>query len=153
MTLTAGGVEVIKNDAQLVRTVLRPVITDADLYRRHTDLASHLVGTGLTSYEGYIEEAWIEVESRLEMQGRRPFLVMSPEAMRSPHLYGTLKLICRDFAGTGSPDNKWAVLAEHYEDQESKSWSDLNFIYDEDNTGIEDGVSRTSSRPTLWLGS
>jgi hypothetical protein len=153
LTMPDGEVHGLRQNASLVRFLLYPVITDADLYRRHTDLASHLVGTGLTSYEGYIQEAWIEVESRLEMQGRRPFLVMSPEAMRSPHLYGTLKLICRDFAGTGSPDNKWAVLADHYDSEEMKSWADLNFIYDEDNTGEADGVSRTDAKPTLWLGS
>lgn len=152
LTMPDAGVHGFRQNASLVRFRLYPVITDADLYRRHTDLAAHLP-SGLSSYEPYIEEAWVEVESRLEMQGRRPFLVLSPEALRSVHLYGALKIICRDFAGTGAADNKWTMLAEHYEEQEEKSWTGVNFIYDQDNDGRDDARKRRGGLTSLWLGS
>lgn len=152
LTMPDGGDHAFRQNASLVRFRLYPVITDADLLRRHTDLAAHMPA-GLSSYEPYIEEAWVDVESRLEMQGRRPNLVLSPEALRAVHLYGTLKIICRDFAGTGAADNKWTMLAEHYEEQAEKSWAGVNFIYDEDNDGREDGSKRRGGLTSLWLGS
>lgn len=137
-------------DASLVRVRLNPVITDLDLVARHSDLAALRPST-MTSYQGYIDEAWRDIVGRLESVGRRPYLVISPEALRPIHLYRTLSMVFRDFGGTGDPENKWNALAEYYEKQYSQAWSTLSLVYDERNTG--DGVAnrRIAVQPTVWL--
>ena len=140
-----------RQDAALVRVRLAPVIADADLLARHSDLNAYLPSSSSTGWEVWILEAWREVVARLEMKGRRPYLVISPEALRPVHLFTALAIICRDLSGGGDEDNKWARLAEHYGHDAESAWASLNFIYDEDDSGAEDSSGRTSGTPSVWL--
>lgn len=141
-----------RQSGALVRALLYPVITDADLLRRHSDLDSHLE-SGTNSFEDYIEEAWVGVQSRLVEMGRRPYLIISPEALRNVHLFETLEVICTDFAGDGDPSNKWTMLAEKYRSEAETAWARVNFEYDEDDDGDSDGGKRTSGVTSVWMGS
>ena len=140
---------VYRQDAALCRIRLAPVVTDADLLARHTDLTS-LRPSSLASYEGYIAEAWRDLVGRLEGMGRRPYLIISPEALRPIHLATTLAIIFRDFAGTGDPANKWAALAQQYADAAESAWSRLTLVYDETDSGRADATRRRGPT-TMWL--
>lgn len=134
LVMPDGHTHLFRQDGALVRVRLSPVITDADLLARHTDLTS-LRPAALSSYQGYIDEAWRDVLGRLEAAGRRPYLVISPEALRQVHLFTTLELIFRDFAGSGDPTNKWTMLAEHYSKEGERAWANLSLVYDETDSG------------------
>ena len=149
LTMPDGYVHVLRQDAALVRVRLAPVITDADLLARHTDL-TNLRPANQSSYQGYIDEAWRDVLGRLEAAGRRPYLVISPEALRPVHLFTTLELIFRDFAGSGDPTNKWTMLAEHYSKEGERGWAHLSLVYDETDSGTG-SARRRQGMTSMWL--
>jgi len=149
LTMPDTNVHVFAQDGALVRHTLHPVITDLDLTARHSDLNSYLP-SGTTSWEGWILEAWREVVGRLEGEGRRPELVISPEALRPVHQSITLALICRDLSGAGDANNKWAALAEHYDQKARDAWGSLSLIYDEGQTG-QGNQTRRRGVTSVWL--
>jgi hypothetical protein len=140
---------VFVQDGALVRNAIHPVVTDLDLTARHSDLNAFLPA-GVTSWEAWILEAWREVVGRLEGMGRRPYLILSPEALRPVHQYTTLGLICRDLSGAGDPGNKWAALAEHYDGRARDAWGSLSLIYDEEQDGAGSAVRRRGMT-SVWL--
>lgn len=150
LTMPDACEHVYRQTASLVRCRLGPVVTDADLLARHTDLASYRP-SGQSSWQQYVEEGWREVVSRLEGMGRRPYLVLSPEALRQVHLYETLTLICRDLAGAGDPQNRWTALSETYRREAEGAWGRLALVYDEDDDGHDDAIHRRPGVSSLWL--
>jgi hypothetical protein len=151
LVMPDGATYVFRQNGALVRVRLHPVIADADLTARHSDLSTYLPASNTTGWEDWIAEAWREVTARLEAQGKRPDLIMSPEALRPVHLFTTLEIICRSLGGTGDSDNRWNRLSEVYGEEKRQAWSSLKFIYDDDNSGAEPSSSRTSGTSTLWL--
>ncbi len=128
---------------------LGPVITDADLLARYPDLNAYRDST-LTSWEDFVLEGWWDLVGRLESSGRRPYLIVSPEALRPVHLHTTLGLICRSLAGSGDADNRWHVLADMHERKADEAWSRTTLKYDEGDDGRADS-DRASLQPTVWL--
>lgn len=142
---------VFRQQGALVRVRLAPVIADADLTARHSDLTSYLPTSSSTGWQDWIIEAWREIVARLEAQGRRPYLIMTPEALRPVHLFTTLEIVCRSLGGTGDEDNRWNRLAEHYGSEKAQAWAGLNYVYDADDSGAEDAGTRTGGTSTMWL--
>jgi hypothetical protein len=147
---TADGAVYATSAAAVVRRALYPVITDADLYRRHPTLnpdASGYVGEqDLESWQDYIDEAWTELLGRIWGQGRRPALIMSPEALRQVHLYLSLAIIWRSLRGD------YEMLAQQYDQMYAASWAQLRFVYDSDDDGTpDDSGQRQAAVSTVWL--
>ena len=138
-----------RQDGALVRVRLYPVISDADLLARHSDLNSYRPSAS-TSWEAWILEAWRTIVGRLEEMGRRPYLVISPESLRAVHQASTLAIICRDLSGAGDPTNRWTALAEHYESEAQAAWGRLAMIYDETDTGVG-SATRRQGISSVWL--
>lgn len=145
-----GLTHVFEQMGALCRKVLAPVTADVDLYRKHPDLVQ-LRPTGQTSYQDFIDDAVEDRDLRLEGKGRRPYLVMSPEALRPFEIAKTLEGIFRSFGGTGDPDNKYNRLADMYEKKAEAAWSSTDFVYDETDDGAAGVTRRKSSTGTLWL--
>ena len=152
-SLTMGDtvVHVFRSDASLVRIRLAPVINDADILARHPDWAAFIPSTTTTGFEDWILEGWREVRSVLEQKGRRPYLVISPQALRLVTLYTTLSIFCVSQAGTGDPDNRWFALGERYREDTADAWSSLTLVYDENNSGAEPTSDRVGGTTTMWL--
>lgn len=151
--LTVAGLPLVFcRDGSLVYRRLYPVVTDADLLRSHTDLSARRP-TSETSYQDYLDEAWARIESRLINTGRRPWLIMSPSALRDVHTYQTLVLIFRDFATGGSASAEWEMMA-HYEALLSAAWAELTFPQRDPTNGqaIAGPGVRTPAIPTTWAG-
>jgi len=141
---------VFREEASLVRVKLHPAASNADLLRRHPDLASYYP-TGESSWDDQIAESWRWLTDKLEGLGRRPALIISPAALRPVHQAAALELICRLLAGSGSLDNSWTVLAEHYLAERDRAFGDLRFDYDEDDDGQGTATRRRAGRPQIFL--
>jgi hypothetical protein len=151
LVMADTNTHVHRQNGALVRVRLAPVIADADLLARHSDLSTYLPASNTTGWEDWILEAWREVQARLESMGRRPYLILSPEALRPVHLYTTLEIVCRSLGGSGDPDNRWNRLADFYREEKNGAWAGLNFVYDEDDSGGESDDERTGGMSTMWL--
>jgi hypothetical protein len=149
----ASVVHTFCRDGSLVYRRLYPVVTDADLLRSHTDLARRMPTTE-TSYQDYLDEAWARIESRLINSGKRPWLIMSPSALRDIHVYQTLALIFADFATGGTTAAEWETMV-HYEGKLADSWGLLTYPQRDPSTGqAQSGPgTRQGGIPTTWAGS
>lgn len=152
LSMPDGVAHTLIRSAALVRRRIYPVITDADLLRRHSDLATQKPAS-MASFQDFIDEAWVELVHRLRAQGSLSHLVMEPDALRFAHLFKTLELIFRDWAVTASSDEKWAALATDYGQRFADDWGRLQFRYDEDRTGKADEATKRAAQPPLFLSS
>lgn len=139
-------------EAVLVLRRLRPVVSDVDLLRYHPALTRRKPSTE-TSYQDYLDATWREVEAKLIASGKRPWLIISPQALRGYHLALTLSAIYRDFATGGPTSTEWA-LADKYEAQAVSEWSSLVLNVADQSTGqTQTGEARVGVQPSFWLGS
>ena len=149
-TLSAG-VEHFRNDAHLVRTLLRPVITDADIYRRVSalDASDNNALASKTNYQNFLDEAWVEFSQRLIDRGNRPNLIGSPSSTRGAHLYLTLALIFEDMSARdpASFSDRAASYRRQYESQLQR----LTFKYPADENGNTPASSRRGAGSTVFL--
>lgn len=152
-TLVVGGVTTVyRNSAGLVRSLLAPVVTDLDLYRREPALNPSANGplTSETTFQAWLDEAWVTILGRLAGKGNLPHLVMEPSTLREPHLYLALSLIFESMGTKLSEAN--AEKATRYHERFEKAWSELAFEYDASDSGQSDGRRKRAASPTLWLG-
>ena len=139
-----------RNDAALCRRTLYPVVSDADLTQRHSDLPN-LLASGTTSYQSYLDEAFATICNRLISQGRRPYLVIQPSALREAHVAMTLHLIFLDYATSAGDSSRWQVLADHYSRAYTEAWNQLKFTYDEADANKVDANMKKGAASTVWL--
>lgn len=151
LVLTTGTITP-RNEAALVRTALYPVVTDADIVRRvkSLDPGGTAPITAQTTYQDYLDEAWTTIVLRLIGMGRRPWLVLSPSALRGVHLELTLAFIFEDLASR--LQSAYEVRAQQHRAAFEAAWKTLTFRYDVDDDGSAEGQGRTSGPGTLWFG-
>jgi hypothetical protein len=127
------------NEASLVRWIVRPMISDVDVYRRvpALDPSSATVITSETNYQGYIDECHTEISLRLIAAGRRPWLIMSPASLRGVYLNLTLCYIFEDLSARLA-NVDYQERADAYREEYMRAWKTLNFSYDRDLDGIAD---------------
>lgn len=147
---------VVVLEAALVRHRLYPVATDQDLFQRVSSLnpasRSPLTGT-ITDFSAYLDAAWAEIGDRLIARGDRPWLVMSPHALRRPHVLLTLALVFED--ARSRLNAGYAEIAADYRRQFLDAWEQMRFDYDRDTDGLGDGAGETkqgSGAGGVWLG-
>jgi hypothetical protein len=138
-----------RQDVEVVRSAPHCPISDVDLTVRHPDLLANLPA-GTTTLEAYILEAWWTTLSRLESAGRRPYLVLSPAALRPLVQATALSIIGHAFAGDGREDNRWTAMGHRYAEAAEAAWSGLTLVYDDDDDALIDPGVRTG-KPGLWL--
>lgn len=146
----AGGVARHTVSASVVRRALFPVITDEDIIRRDRTLDADAAGyrgpESLTDLQEYIDEAWTELIGRIWGQGNRPALVMSPESLRSAHLFLTMAIIYQAM-GADRMDR-----AATYRDMYEVEWGKIRWVYDSDDDGVPDDDGNRQAIPaTVWL--
>jgi len=139
-----------RTDAVLVHRRLYPVVTDADLLQLRPDLAARLP-TGTSSWQGWLDNAFGELEARLLEGGVRPWLILSPSALRRCHLALTAARIF-EYLSQGAAETAEARTAAQYREEYAAAWASLTFPQADPDTG-EDGRpgQRRSARPTFWL--
>jgi len=147
-----GSTTTYRNSAGLIKCPLAPVVTDADLYRRESalDPDGNAPVSSLTTYQDYIDEAWVTLHGRLVAKGNLPNRILEPSALREPHLLLTLSLILQDFRTR--LNETWAEKAKEYEAKWEKAYDGLAVEYDTTDSGQSDGRRKRSASPTIWLG-
>lgn len=148
-----GSVYTFRNDAALVRHRLYPVVTDADLFRRMPKLDPDRADAISieADYQSFLDEAWTEIQHHLIAAGNRPWLVMSPSALREPHMLLTLSYIMEDLATSLS--EVYSDAATEYRRQYDRAVARISLEYDHDQDGEIDEAPRRAVRGSLWLGS
>lgn len=132
--VVSGETHTIAQDAHLVRRVLYPVITDANLMTgRHSDLSS-LYPPGVSTWQAYRDAAWVEIQQRLLEAGKRPYLVLNPWALSRVHIKLSLAYIFLDLA-TLLSESSYHTMARDYRDEFDSIWGELQFQYDFDEDG------------------
>jgi len=150
LTMADGLEHVFPREAHLVRMLLYPVISDDDLTALHGELSVWKDRTS-SSLQGYIDEAWLQLQSRLLQAGRRPWLILSNSALRLPHLYLSLAIVFRDLhssAGAG----KFAEMAEQYSRAWEQAFGTLTLRYDFDEDGLASDSERQSAPGVVFVG-
>jgi hypothetical protein len=84
-------------------------------------------------------------------QGRRPYLIIQPSALRDAHLALTLQLIFLDFQTSAGEGGRWQALAEHYGRAYTEAWGQLRFNYDESDENKVNPNTKKSGTSTVWL--
>lgn len=148
----------VRRDAALVRTRLLPPATWTDIFRREPGLnpsaANPIHSMTLSDLDPYLDEAWIQIETRLMAAGRRPWLVISPQALREPLITGTLALIFQAFVTRLKP--AYQETAAMYLQAHERAWTAVRLAYDTDDDGAADGgavPAKVGAASSVWLGS
>ncbi len=104
------------------------------------------LSTAIVSGDGYLarktfspqrERAWEDLLFMLEQRGNRPALMVTPEALKVPHLYLTLSKVFLSLSDEDG-DIEWA-RGEKYRKMFEAVWSGLTFEEDRDQDGEPDG--------------
>lgn len=158
LVMPDGTTRLVRRDAALVRTRLLPPATWADVFRREPGLdpstAHPIHSLTLAQLDPFLDEAWVQIEGRLLAAGRRPWLVISPQALREVLIVGTLTYLYRYFATRLKP--AYAEIADMYARQYETEWSRIRLAYDADDDGQADGGAvphRVGPSGSVWLGS
>ena len=149
-TLTVSGISLtFDRMAALCRRRLFPVVTDADLVRKHSDIGD-LRPSNLTSYQDKIDGEWEELLHDIRQKGSIPHLVMAPEDLKFVLLYRVLAAIYSDFNASNNPT--WMKRADDYRALADKAFKELSFKYDTSDSGVAD-IQKRSASPVTFLAS
>jgi len=97
----SGAVHTFKKPCAIALSSLYPVITDLDLEAEYSDLASIRPSSLGSSYQTYIDEAWVQLIQRIRDLGNIEYLIMSPQSLRAAHKNLTFYLIFKDMDSSG----------------------------------------------------
>lgn len=142
----AGERKRVTQTAYLVRTAIYPVVSVEALTDRHSDLDD------LGSLEGHLRAAWQDLNRDLIRRGNRPQLVMDSWALFDLHLARALTHAFRD-AHQAIGDGRYLDLANTYDADYRRLWSETEFRYDFDESGTLSESERKPAQPALiWTG-
>lgn len=91
-------------------------------------------------YQKKIETAFEEMMFDIRSKGYRPALILESSELHVPNVKKTLALICRDMIQ--APEDKYDMLAKHYEEQYKGYMDRLVLQYDTDESGTIEGSER-----------
>lgn len=129
LTLSDGEVCTIRRDCYLCLRSLYNVVNEAMLIRKQSDLGT-LRPPNKTSFQGYIDEAWSDVQGHLLKDGKRPFLIMDPWCLKSLTLNRTLQYIMDDLEIYMGSEGRYAQLAKKYKEAADVALTELKLEYD-----------------------
>lgn len=138
---------VIRRTAALARIALYPVVSEADFAPLYPNLSDFKVGA-ITSYQPQIDEAWNQIIARLIREGRLPYLIRTPDALREAHLHLALSLIFGGF-GMAADSTHFRDLADRHSKNYTAAWGSTNWQQDSGQTGLVDDASSRTSASTI----
>ena len=150
LTMSDSQVYTFVREAHLCRIRLYPVVSDDDLTAMHGELSTWKDRTS-SSLQGYIDEAWLQLQNQLLQAGRRPWLVLGNSALRLPHLYLSLALVFRDLH-TSAGAGKFAELSEQYYRGWEQSFGTLSLQYDYNEDGLASDSEQQSASGVVFVG-
>ena len=151
-------VHTFKKPCAVARSGLYPVISDLDLEAEYSDLSTIRPSSLGSTYQTYIDEAWVQLIQRIRDLGNIEYLIMNPQSLRSCHKNLTFYLIFKDMDSSGLGEGRYLDLAREHRKQMEFDFKRLKFQYDQNNDGrMDDPNSRKSalgvfytSAPPIW---
>ena len=141
--VTIGGVVFsFYNDAVLCLARLYVPIGQTDLIARHSDVAN-LRSSSTTSLQEYIAQAWTEITNRLYSDGFPFWKMRTPSAFRQVMFSRCFSLIFRDYSTLLDPGDRYAELADRYDEKYSIEYDQIRSKVDVS----EDNKLEAHSRP------
>ncbi len=145
----AATVEILRA-AAVCAAALYPVVADADLTAQYFGLSGYLSGS-LTTWQGHIDEAWGQLMSELIRQGRLPYAIRTPDALRDAHLHLTLALIFQGF-GLSTAGQEWDKKAEYHRKEYRAALQACTVQLDADGDKlVDDPTARSSARTAVVM--
>jgi hypothetical protein len=143
--------ETFDREAAVAKRPLLPVVSDADLLGVYPTLNTQL-GSTLTSWQNFIDEAWKEIIGLLISEGHLPYLIKSGWAFRRAHTELALANLF-GWQGMHTPGRgNFLDLAKHHRELFNKAWSRINFRTDDDHdTRADDNERRRSTSAVLHI--
>ena len=145
----SGTVYTYRRTCAICRTKLYGVISDIDLVQFYSDLES-IRPSSMTSYQQYIDEAWILIIERLKAQGNFPYLIISNQSLRQVHLDASFMLIWRDMISSGLGDGRYNELMIEHRRSFEAGFQRLNFKYDDSQSGISGDDDRRPAKAVIY---
>ena len=139
----SGVTREFRRTAALALCPLFPVVTDLDLIAEYQPL-SNLLTTELPSYQISIDQAWKEIISRLIGEGRLPYMVRTPDALRSAHMHLALSKVFQGF-GLNAEGNHYRELAKEEATKYAESFNRMSVQLDQAQTGLVDNPMARAS--------
>ena len=154
----SGVVYTFRKPCAIARSGLYPVISDLDLEAEYSDLASIRPSSLGSSYQTYIDEAWVQLIQRIRDLGNLEYLIMNPSSLRACHKNLTFYLIFKDIDSSGLGEGRYLDLAREHRKQMEFDFKRLKFQYDQNqDNSIDDPNARKSalgvfytSAPPVW---
>lgn len=133
--VVSGTTHRFRRAGMVCRSVLFPVITDADLIDRYADLADCLPA-GVTTFQAKIDAAWADLCDRLRRQGSLPERILSAEDLRQAHLFATMVLVLEDAIVTETEQSRWGRLLQINAERAAAAFADIQVTYDRAEVGV-----------------
>lgn len=149
----APGPQVFRSSAYLVRYRLFPTIAGADIGKRIPALATSFAGrpTTATTYSDAIEEADTEVQRRLIVNQRRPWLIVEPWVLREAWLTLAIAIVYEGLAAVSTEEGPYMERAKYYRQLFEDAFGTASSSMDWDQDGSADSTKRTPARPgVVW---
>ncbi len=139
LVLPDGETYEFKRPCALARSALYPVVSDIDLEGEYSSI-DNLLGSGKTSFQDKIDEAWVRLVQRVRDMGSLEYLIMTPQSLRSAHMNLTLYLIFKDAASVGmGQDSTYMEHAREHREMYERDFKTLQFKYDiHQDGGVDD---------------
>jgi len=149
--ITIAGVErIYTRPAALVRQRLWCPVANADVLEVHPELTGY--PSTQSSWSPQIDAAWKVADRRLRVAGRRPYLVLSPDALYEPVLYWSLERIFRLLSTYTTGEVRYGELADHYRSEAAEAWGRMTLTYDANDDGHPDaGEQGAQGNPVVFL--
>jgi hypothetical protein len=133
-----------RRTAALAKCPIFPVVTDLDLIGEYDALADQRTGR-MSNFQGPIDQAWKGILTRLIQEGRLPYMIRTPDALREAHLHLSLAKLFQSF-GLNADGNHWRELAKTEQERYEKAWAASSVQLDQDQDGLVDNpLARASS--------
>ena len=154
----AGGTVPHRQEAAVYLQRLHGVVRIADLVERMPRLdptcAEPIISADASESRAImraaIDTAWRDIEDWLIGQGRRPSLVLSPQATRRAHLEHTLEILTAGLATSLGGD--MLVMSAEHRRQYQEALSAMSLRY-EAPSGGDDGTTKAAKAPLFAGGS
>lgn len=128
--------------AAVARRQLNPVIADADLVAEYPDILRDLPA-GETTFQGFVDEAWKRILSRLRSVGLLPQLIFTDYELRDAHRELVLFLIAKWWEYKGTGESQWSRMREYHQNAYEAAWTRAKVAVDVDGDGSTDGDGDT----------
>ena len=146
----SGVAREFRRTAALALCPLYPVVTDLDLIAEYAPLAQQIT-SDLPSYQGSIDQAWKEILSRLIGEGRLPYMIRTPDALRQAHLHLALAKVFQGF-GLNADGNHYRELATVERKNYAEAFARASLQLDQAQVGLVDNpMARASSTGVLAI--